>query len=68
MTEETVTEPGVREVRVKARISADHFRAYQKEARRRGVPVEQLVQQTVNCLLAELEREEAECREAITVS
>ena len=56
------------EVRVKARISEEHFRAYQAEARRRGVPVEQLVQQTVNCLLEELEREEAECRDVITVS
>jgi len=56
------------EVRVKARVSEAHFRAYQAEARRRGVPVEQLIQHTVNCLLEELEREEAECREAISVS
>lgn len=60
--------PEFREVRVKAKVSEEHFRAYQAEARRRGVPVEQLIQQTVNCLLEELEREEAECREAITVS
>ncbi|MFO7895277.1 MAG: hypothetical protein R6U63_16305 [Longimicrobiales bacterium] len=56
------------EVRVKAKVSEEHFRAYQAEARRRGVPVEQLVQHTVNCLLEELEREEAECPEATTVS
>lgn len=56
------------EIRVKARISEEHFRAYQAEARRRGVPVEMLVQQTVNCLLEELEREEEECREAMSPS
>ena len=56
------------EVRVKARVSDEHFRAYQAEARRRGVPVELLVQQTVNCLMEELEREEAEGREVVTTS
>ena len=56
------------EVRVKAKVSEEHFRAYQAEARRQGVPVERLVQQTVNCLLAELEQEEAECREAVSIS
>jgi hypothetical protein len=56
------------EVRVKAKVSEEHFRAYQAEARRQGVPVEQLVQHTVNCLLEELERDEEECREATTVS
>ena len=53
------------EVSVKARVGEEHFRAYQAEAHRRGVPVETLVEQTVNCLLEELEREENECREAI---
>ena len=56
------------EVRVKARVSQEHFRAYQAEARRQGVPVEKLVEHTVNCLLEELERDEEECREATTVS
>lgn len=55
----------MREVRVKARVSDEHFRAYQAEARRRGVPVETLVEHTVNCLLEELEREENECREVL---
>jgi hypothetical protein len=36
------------------------YEAYEGEARRQGVPVERLVQQTVNCLLRELEEEERE--------
>lgn len=48
------------EVVVRARISERHLREYEAEARRQGVPVEQLVEQTVNCLLAELEREQEE--------
>lgn len=51
------------EIIVKATISETHLRAYQAEAERQGVPVEVLVQQTVNCLMEELEREEEECRE-----
>jgi predicted HicB family RNase H-like nuclease len=51
------------EVKVEARISEEHLRAYEVEARQRGVPVAQLVQQTVNTLLAELERAEEACRE-----
>jgi hypothetical protein len=54
------------EVTVKARISEDHLRAYKAEARRQGVPVAMLVQQTVNCLIAELEREQEECQEIVT--
>lgn len=45
-------------VRVWAEVSDEHFRAWQAEARRRDVPVEDLVQQTVNCLLRELEDEQ----------
>ncbi len=56
---------GVVEVPVVARVSDEHYRAYQAEARRRGVPVEQLVAHTVNCLLEELEREENECRDVL---
>lgn len=51
------------ELTIRAQISERHFRAYQAEASRQGVPVETLIEQTVNCLLAELEREEEECRE-----
>lgn len=54
------------EVTVKARISEDHLRAYKAEARRQGVPVSMLVQQTVNCLLEELEREQEQCPEIVT--
>lgn len=51
------------EITVRATISDEHLRAYQAEAERQGVAVEVLVQQTVNCLMSELEREEEECRE-----
>jgi hypothetical protein len=53
------------EVMVKARISEEHLRAYKAEARRQGVPVSELVQQTVNCLIAEMEREQGECPEIV---
>lgn len=52
----------VRKVKVWARISDRHFHAYECEARRQGVPLEDLVEQTVNTLLRELEREEEEDR------
>lgn len=45
-------------VRIEAELSEEHLRAYQDEAKRQGVPVELLVQQTVNVLLQELEQEE----------
>ena len=48
----------MRRVKVWAEVSEQHFRAYEKEAERRQVTVEELIQQTVNCLLRELEREE----------
>lgn len=51
-------------VQIWAEVVDSHFRAYEREARRRGVPVERLVEQTVNCLLRELEHEEiGECVE-----
>ncbi len=45
-------------IRIEAELSAEHLRAYEDEAKREGVPVERLVQQTVNALLRELEQEE----------
>jgi hypothetical protein len=45
-------------IKVEAELSEEFFRAYESEARRQGVKVEVLVQQTVNCLLKELEKEE----------
>jgi hypothetical protein len=45
-------------IRVEAELSEEHLRAYEDEAKRQGVPVERLVQQTVNVLLRELEQEE----------
>ncbi|MGD2069572.1 MAG: hypothetical protein PVI57_12925 [Gemmatimonadota bacterium] len=48
----------MRKVRVWAEVGDKHFDAYEREARRQGVPVEALIQQTVNCLLRELESEE----------
>lgn len=53
----------MRKVSVWAEVSDDHFRAYASEAARRGVPVENLIQQTVNSLLRELERDEEEDRD-----
>lgn len=53
------------DIRVRVRVGEEHFRAYQAEARRRGVPVAILIEQTVNCLIEELEREENECRQVL---
>jgi len=50
----------MRKVRVWAQLSDAAYHAYEGEARRQGVEVERLVEQTVNCLLRELEREENE--------
>jgi hypothetical protein len=47
-------------VRVCVDITEDHFRAYQDEATRRGVTVEDLVQQMVQGLVEELDRDERE--------
>ena len=44
-------------VQVWAQLSDETHHAYECEARRRGVTIETLVEQTVNCLLEELERE-----------
>ncbi|MCK5483624.1 MAG: hypothetical protein KAJ13_07960 [Gemmatimonadetes bacterium] len=52
----------MRKVQVWAEVSDSHFVAYEGEAARQGVPVEDLIQQTVNCLLRELERDEEEDR------
>ena len=45
-------------VRVEAELTEEHLRLYQEEAKRRGVTVESLVEQTVNILIKELEREQ----------
>ena len=47
-------------VRVWATLSDEIYHQYECEARRQGVELEILVEQTVNCLLKELEREEKE--------
>lgn len=47
-------------VEVTAELSDEMYDAYRAEARRQGVDVERLVQQTVNCLIRELEAEERE--------
>ncbi len=47
-------------IRIEAELSDEHLRAYQDEAKRQGVSVESLVQQTVNVLLKELEQEESD--------
>lgn len=47
-------------VRVWAEMSDEMFHSYECEAQRQGVKVEALIQQTVNCLIKELEDEERE--------
>jgi len=48
----------MRTIQLTAELSDETYRAYEDEAARRGVKVELLVQQTVNCLLHDLEEEE----------
>ena len=50
----------MRRVQVWAELGDETYHAYECEARRQGVAVESLVEQTVNCLLKEMEREENE--------
>jgi hypothetical protein len=47
-------------VRVWAEMSDEMFHSYECEAKRQGVEVNTLIQQTVNCLIKELEDEERE--------
>jgi hypothetical protein len=47
-------------IRVWAELSDEMFDAYEGEARRQGVAIETLVEQTVNCLIKELDEEEHE--------
>jgi hypothetical protein len=47
-------------IRVWAELSDEMFHNYECEARRQGVKIDTLVQQTVNCLIKELEDEERE--------
>jgi len=55
-------------VHVLAELSDEMYHAYEGEAARRGVSIESLIQQTVNCLLHELEQEEKEGTDHITPS
>lgn len=48
------------EVRVCVKLSDEHYRCFENEARRRGVSVESLVQQMTQALVSELEQEERE--------
>lgn len=50
----------MRRVRVCVEIPEDKYRAYEHEAKRRGVTVEDLVEQVVKGLWQELEQEETE--------
>jgi hypothetical protein len=47
-------------IRVWAELSDEMYEQYEGEARRQGVAIEALVQQTVNCLIKELDEEEHE--------
>ena len=55
-------------LQVWAELSDDKYEALEHEASRRGVSVEALLAQTVNCLLHELEEEEREGPERIMPS
>lgn len=50
----------MRKVRICVDLAEEHYRAFEDEARRRGVTVESLVEQTVQGLVRELEREDQE--------
>lgn len=45
-------------VQVCVEIAEEHYRLFKSEAKRRGVPVESLVEQCVDELIRELEEEE----------
>jgi hypothetical protein len=45
-------------IRVWAELSDEKYHDFEGEAKRQGVQIEELVEQTVNCLLRELERDE----------
>ena len=47
-------------VTIEAALSEEFYRAYEREAKRKGVKMKDLVEQTVNDLLEELEHEEEE--------
>ncbi len=44
-------------IHIWADLNEDLYRAYEEEARRRGIEVESLVERTVNRLLREMKRE-----------
>lgn len=50
----------MRKIRICVDLPEDHYHAFEEEARRRGVTVESLVEQTVNGLVRELERDARE--------
>lgn len=54
-------------VKIWAELSDEKYSAYESEARRRGVTLESLVEQTVNCLLEESEHEEKEGEDHLIV-
>ena len=45
-------------LKIEAQLSEEFFLAYQREAKRKGVKMEELVERTVNNLLEELEHDE----------
>lgn len=47
-------------VRVNVNLSEEHYRDFEAEAKRRGVPIESLVEQMTQALVRELEDEERE--------
>ncbi len=47
-------------VKIEAELSDEFYRAYEREAKRKGVKMKDLVERTVNGLLEELEHDEEE--------
>ena len=54
-------------VQIWVEVSEEHYHRYEGEALRQGIPVEALVEHTVNCLLKEYEEEERECPDRTTL-
>jgi hypothetical protein len=61
-------EGAMHKLQVWAKVSDGKYEALEHEATRRGVNIETLLEQTVNCLLRELEEEECEGPERIMPS
>jgi hypothetical protein len=53
-------------LKIEAELSEEFYRAYEREAKRKGVEMKDLVERTVNGLLEELEHEEEDSSISLT--